>query len=77
MLRTYALAFPGMFLTLYYFSLYGARERHKFQAYTFLFSAFLNALLVAILTPLIGLIGAALATATTYTISALVLYGYR
>jgi O-antigen/teichoic acid export membrane protein len=66
-----------MFLTLYYFSLYGARERHKFQAYTFLFSAFLNALLVAILTPLIGLIGAALATATTYTISALVLYGYR
>jgi O-antigen/teichoic acid export membrane protein len=76
-LRVYALAFPGMFLTLYYFSLYGARERHKFQAYTFLFSALLNALFVAILTPHIGLVGAALATSATYTISALVLYGYR
>ncbi len=73
-LRAYALSIPGMFVTLHYFAIYGARERHAFQSGVFLAALLVNVTLIYILTPLYGLVGAALATAFVYTCTALTFY---
>jgi O-antigen/teichoic acid export membrane protein len=73
-LRAYALSIPGMFVTLYYFGVYGARDKHFSQAVIFGAGLALNVLLVYLLTPLYGLSGAAYATAITYTLVAVTFY---
>jgi O-antigen/teichoic acid export membrane protein len=73
-LRAYALSIPGMFVTLYYFGIYGARDRHLFQSAVFALALILNVALIYILTPVFGLTGAALATAAAYTTVAATFY---
>jgi O-antigen/teichoic acid export membrane protein len=73
-LRAYALSIPGMFVTLHYFGVYGAREQHGFQSLVFLAGLLVNIALIYILTPLFGLQGAALATAFAYNAIALTFY---
>jgi len=73
-LRAYALSIPGMFVTLHYFGIYGARDRHAFQSLVFFGALLLNVLLVYVLTPIFGLQGAALATAIAYSAVAVTFY---
>lgn len=75
-LQVYALSIPGMYLTYFFFSLFGAIDKHRVQAIVFFVSVVLNILLVLILTPIYGLIGAASATAITYTLAGLGFYIY-
>lgn len=73
-LQMYALSVPGMFVTLHYFGVYGAKEKHFLQAMIFLGGLLLNIALIYILSPLYGLSGAALATSITYTVIAAIFY---
>ncbi len=73
-LRAYALSIPGMFVTLHYFGVYGARDKHASQAFIFGAGLILNVLLIYILTPVYGLVGAAYATAIAYTLVATTFY---
>ncbi len=73
-LRAYALSIPGMFVTLHYFGIYGAKDRHFFQSTIFALALLLNVVLVYMLTPLFGLTGAAYATAIAYTSVAITFY---
>lgn len=75
-LQMYALSIPGMYLSYFFFSLFGAIDKHRVQAIVFFISVVLNILLVLILTPMYGLIGAASATAVTYTLAGLSFYIY-
>jgi O-antigen/teichoic acid export membrane protein len=75
-LQVYALSIPGIYLTYFFFSLFGAIDKHKIQAIVFLASVILNVLLVVFLTPIYGLIGAAIATAVTYTLAGFCFYIY-
>lgn len=75
-LQVYGLSIPGMYLTYFFFSLFGAIDKHRVQAIVFFVSVVLNILLVLILTPIYGLIGAASATAITYTLAGLGFYIY-
>ncbi len=73
-LRAYALSIPGMFITLHYFGVYGAREKHFSQSLIFGAGLILNIILIYLLTPIYGLPGAAYATAIAYTIVATAFY---
>lgn len=73
-LRTYALSIPGMFVTLHYFGVYGARDRHLFQSVVFGLALVLNVALVYVFTPLFGLAGAGFATAIAYNMAAATFY---
>ncbi|MEN9337878.1 MAG: hypothetical protein RIQ41_192 [Candidatus Parcubacteria bacterium] len=73
-LRAYALSIPGMFVTLHYFAIYGARERHAFQSFVFVVGLVLNIVLIYALTPIFGLTGAALGTSIAYTFVAITFY---
>jgi O-antigen/teichoic acid export membrane protein len=73
-LRAYAFSIPGMFVTLHYFGIYGTREQHGFQSAVFLIGLLLNIALIYFLTPLLGLQGAALATAIAYDTIAFIFY---
>jgi len=75
-LRAYALSIPGMYLTYFFFSLFGAIDKHKVQALIFFFAVALNVLLVILFTPIYGLLGAAFATVVTYSLSGLAFYIY-
>ncbi len=75
-LQVYALSVPGMYLTYFFFSLFGAIDKYRVQAIVFFVSVVLNILLVLILTPIYGLIGAASATAITYTLAGIGFYIY-
>lgn len=73
-LRVYALSIPGMFMNYFFLGMYGARDKHHYQVAIFGTALIVNIILVYILTPVFGLIGTALATATAYSISALGFY---
>lgn len=73
-LQAYALSIPGMFVTLHYFGVYGVRDKHFLQSIIFLGGLLLNVALIYILTPLYGLVGAALSTAFVYTLIASIFY---
>lgn len=75
-LQVYAISIPGMYLTYFFFSLFGATDKHRVQVIVFFVSVVLNILLVLLLTPIYGLIGAASATAITYTLAGLGFYVY-
>lgn len=69
-LRAYALSIPGMFVTFHYFGVYGVKDKHLIQSVIFVLAIMLNIGLILVLTPLYGLVGAALATAISYTLVA-------
>lgn len=73
-LRAYALSIPGMFVTLHYFGIYGAKDKHYSQSFIFMLGLILNIALIYVLTPIYGLPGAAIATAIAYTAVALTFY---
>jgi O-antigen/teichoic acid export membrane protein len=73
-LRAYALSIPGMFVTLHYFGVYGAKDKHFSQALIFGAGLIINVLLIYIFTPVYGLSGAAYATAIAYTLVATTFY---
>ena len=75
-LQVYALSIPGMYLTYFFFSLFGAIDKYKVQAIVFFISVILNIVLVLLLTPIYGLIGASSATAITYTLAGICFYIY-
>ncbi len=75
-LQVYALSIPGLYLTYFFFSLFGAIDKHKVQAMIFFLAVILNILLVVTLTPIYGLTGTASATAITYTLAGALFYLY-
>lgn len=73
-LQVYALSIPGMFLALHFFGIYGAQDRHHHQSIIFLCGLVLNVVLIYVLTPMVGLVGAGVATAITYNLLAVAFY---
>lgn len=73
-LQAYAFSIPGMFLSFHFFGVYGVQDRHHHQAIIFLFGLITNIALIYILTPLIGLVGAGIATSITYSLLAVAFY---
>jgi O-antigen/teichoic acid export membrane protein len=75
-LQVYALSIPGLYLTYFFFSLFGAIDKHKIQSIIFFLALVLNIILVLFLTPIYGLIGTAFATAVTYSLAGALFYMY-
>ena len=75
-LQVYALSIPGLYLTYFFFSLFGAIDKHKVQSIIFFLAVVLNIVLVLTLSPVYGLIGTAFATAITYTLAGTLFYLY-
>lgn len=73
-LRAYALSIPGIFLLFHYLAVYGAQGRHGQQIIFFSLALVMNIGLIYLLTPIWGLVGAALATAATYSALATAFY---
>lgn len=73
-LQAYAFSIPGMFLSFHFFGVYGVQDRHHHQALIFLFGLVTNVVLIYILTPLMGLVGAGIATSITYNLLAVAFY---
>lgn len=75
-LQVYAISIPGVYLTFFFFSLFGAIDKHRVQALIFFLAVMLNITLVFVLTPIFGLVGTASATAITYTLAGGLFYLY-
>jgi O-antigen/teichoic acid export membrane protein len=75
-LQVYALSIPGLYLTYFFFSLFGAIDKHKVQSAIFFLAVVLNIVLVLFLTPIYGLIGTAFATSITYSLAGALFYMY-
>jgi O-antigen/teichoic acid export membrane protein len=73
-LRAYAISIPGMFLCLHYFAIYGAKDKHFHQSVIFGTGIIINSILIYVLTPIMGVVGAALATSCAYSFVALSFY---
>ena len=74
----YAFSVPGLFLSYYYMIVFGAIEERKWPAVIAIFSAAINILFVIIFTKYMGIIGTALASAISYTISGIIFhYAYK
>ena len=73
-LRSYALSIPGMFLCLHYFAIYGAKGKHFHQSIIFFLGIIINVVFMYLLTPIMGLVGAALSTSLAYSFVALSFY---
>lgn len=69
-LRIYGLSVPGLFITFYYTSLFGAYEERKLLAFAALYIMILTLILGYILTIRFQILGTAWATTISYTISA-------
>jgi O-antigen/teichoic acid export membrane protein len=73
-LKAYALSIPGMFMNYFFLGIYGARDKYKQQILIFGVAVTVNVILVYALTPIMGIMGAALSTSLAYTISAVWFY---
>jgi O-antigen/teichoic acid export membrane protein len=73
-LRAYALSMPALFAGFFFLAVYGAREDHRFQTGITIGALILNATLLYVLTPRLGLVGAAYSTAIGYTFAVLAFY---
>jgi O-antigen/teichoic acid export membrane protein len=73
-LRAYALSIPGSFILTHSFSVYGVREQSGRQVVIFAGGVTLNVVLIYILSPFFGLVGAALATSLAYTLLACIFF---